>query len=140
MRLFGEGSTTQASKGGATRLGEGSRAGYRDFHREEQQSLGFDCTEQPNQYKEGGSKGAFYPHDNRDARSMKRDRQGPKGEYKPRPGLRKELEKAKNKSSSSEGATKSGDSIKCFHCTEVGHHQLDYTNDPICYKCKHRDI
>ena len=64
-----------------------------------------------------GARGLFYPRDNRDARSMKGDRQGPKGEYKPRPDLRKELEKAKNKSSSSQGATKSGDSVKCFHCT-----------------------
>ncbi|CAL4929426.1 unnamed protein product [Urochloa decumbens] len=27
-------------------------------------------------------------------------------------------------------------STKCFRCTELGHHQLECTNDPVCYKCK----
>jgi hypothetical protein len=26
--------------------------------------------------------------------------------------------------------------IKCFRCQEMGHHQKDYQNTPICYKCK----
>ena len=31
---------------------------------------------------------------------------------------------------------KAASSVICFRCTEVGHHQLGCTNDPICYKCK----
>jgi hypothetical protein len=26
--------------------------------------------------------------------------------------------------------------MKYFRCQEKGHHQRDYTNKPICYKCK----
>ena len=122
--------------GGASRSGEDYRVGFRDFHREEQQTQDFDRRERLNQYREGGSKGAFLPHDNRDARAAHGERQGPGGEYNPHLELRKEAEKTKNKSSSSQRGNKSSDSVKCFRCTEVGHHQLDCTNDPICYKCK----
>ncbi|GJN20625.1 hypothetical protein PR202_gb08025 [Eleusine coracana subsp. coracana] len=26
--------------------------------------------------------------------------------------------------------------IRCFHCQDYGHHQLECNKDPICYKCK----
>jgi hypothetical protein len=29
-----------------------------------------------------------------------------------------------------------GKEIKCFRCTQSGHHQSECSNEPLCYKCK----
>ena len=47
---------------------------------------------------------------------------------------RKDAQKLKN--DKPKGNQKPPELARCFRCTEMGHHQLDCTNDPICYKCK----
>lgn len=44
-------------------------------------------------------------------------------------------DQAKGKAPKLEGYPELKAPIRCFRC-QKGHHQLDYTNDPICYKCK----
>jgi hypothetical protein len=46
------------------------------------------------------------------------------------------LNLAKEKKVVGEKKEEEGRKLKCFRCQEVGHHQKDCNNPPICYKCK----
>jgi hypothetical protein len=48
---------------------------------------------------------------------------------------RKDMPRVKTpKPVSAEGKSKSNDVAKCFCCSEIGHHQMDCSNDPVCYQ------
>ncbi|CAL4907167.1 unnamed protein product [Urochloa decumbens] len=78
--------------------------------------------------------GATYPRQNPVPRAQGDARRN----YNPEESAREAQETLKNKAKKgiSEGTSKAAEPIKCFRCTELGHHQLDCTNDPVCYKCK----
>ena len=59
--------------------------------------------------------------------------QGREEHLPPTESLKENLKPKEDKPKRAEG-NKSSDI--CFRCNEVGHHQLNCTNDPICYKCK----
>ena len=51
--------------------------------------------------------------------------------------LRKKIPRGKGDNlNSGQGASKLDENSKSFRCTEVGHHQLNCTNEPVCYNCK----
>ncbi|CAN6165133.1 unnamed protein product [Urochloa humidicola] len=98
-----------------------------------------------------GNRGAYQPRGTRaqgdprvsdlrnhgDQRGQDGNRSGATHEETRRPDQEGHKDQRKEKfvrQSKSDGTSKSD--IKCFRCTEIGHHQLECTNDPVCYKCK----
>jgi hypothetical protein len=78
--------------------------------------------------EEGGGRGAYPPRsqaEQRELRGMFQDR----AQQEQRKGVMQGK-------SSMEGMDKNLESAKCFRCGEVGHHQMQCSNDPVCYKCK----
>jgi hypothetical protein len=53
--------------------------------------------------------------------------------------LRNRLNLQKEKRAVPKKGEDEGRKIKCFHSQESGHHQKDYENKPICYKCKEEE-
>ena len=85
----------------------------------------------------GGSRGAAHPRPQGDLRYNPKRGGREEGRARAAKDSRvRELEKETAKPSPPSGNLKTTKSLKCFRCTEVGHHQLDCTNDPVCYKCK----
>jgi hypothetical protein len=54
--------------------------------------------------------------------------------------LRDRLNQVKDRKGIPDRKDDEGRKIKCFRCQELGHHQKDCVNLPICYKCKEEGI
>ncbi|RLN17995.1 hypothetical protein C2845_PM02G15810 [Panicum miliaceum] len=121
-------------RGTGNRSGE-DRFASRDHQRNgDQFQGGFERRERS---REDGGRGAYHLRAHEESRAAAPQKKFGVGDDSRSRDLRKDLGRGKGDNPNpSQGAHKFDETSKCFRCTEVGHHQLDCTNDPICYKCK----